>query len=82
MRCLARVPWPSAMTCLDKVPRLSSCLDTATRLSASLNMVSRSSAMSFLGKVPRPSVGIIAHYWNGGYTIGMVATLLEWWLHY
>ena len=22
----------------------------------------------------------VAHYWNGGYTIGMVAILLEWWL--
>ena len=40
-------------------------------------------------------VGIMAHYWNGGYTIGMVAILLkrwltigmvtillEWWLYY
>ena len=40
-------------------------------------------------------VGIMAHYWNGGYTIGMmtillkrwltiekVAQLLEWWLYY
>ena len=41
------------------------------------------------------NVGIMAHYWNGGYTIGMVAILLkrwltigmvaillEWWLYY
>ena len=41
------------------------------------------------------SVRIMAHYWNGGYTIGMVAILLkrwltigmvaillEWWLYY
>ena len=40
-------------------------------------------------------VGIMAHYWNGGYTIeivaillkmwptiGMVTILLEWWLYY
>ena len=40
-------------------------------------------------------VGIMTHYWNGGYTIGMVtillkmwltiekvAQLLEWWLRY
>ena len=40
-------------------------------------------------------VGIMAYYWNGGYTIGMVAKLLkrwltigmvaillEWWLYY
>ena len=40
-------------------------------------------------------VGIMAHYWNSGYTIGMmtillkmwliigmVAILLEWWLYY
>ena len=26
------------------------------------------------------SVGIMAHYWNGGYTIGMVAMLLKMWL--
>ena len=26
------------------------------------------------------SVGIMAHYWNGGYTIGMVAILLKKWL--
>ena len=25
-------------------------------------------------------VGIMAHYWNGGYTIGMVAILLKMWL--
>ena len=25
-------------------------------------------------------VGIMAHYWNGGYTIGMVAILLKRWL--
>ena len=41
------------------------------------------------------TVGIMAHYWNGGYTIEIVAILLklwltiemvdillEWWLHY
>ena len=27
-----------------------------------------------------PSVGIMAHYWNGGYTIGIVAILLKMWL--
>ena len=26
------------------------------------------------------SVGIMAHYWNGGYTIEMVVILLKWWL--
>ena len=26
------------------------------------------------------NVGIMAHYWNGGYTIGMVAILLKMWL--
>ena len=43
----------------------------------------------------RGNLGIMAHYWNGGYTIGMVtillkrwltvgmvAILLEWWLYY
>ena len=25
-------------------------------------------------------VGIMAYYWNGGYTIGMVAILLKRWL--
>ena len=25
-------------------------------------------------------VGIMAHYWNGGYTIGMVAILLKRWI--
>ena len=46
-------------------------------------------------KVHLLSVRIMAHYWNGGYTIGMVAILLkrwltigmmaillEWWLYY
>ena len=28
------------------------------------------------------SVGIMAHYWNGGYTIRIVVILLEWWLYY
>ena len=28
------------------------------------------------------SVGIMANYWNGGYTIGMVAILLKRWLNY
>ena len=27
-------------------------------------------------------VGIMAHYWNGGYTIGMVAILLKRWFNY
>ena len=24
------------------------------------------------------TIGMVVHYWNGGYTIGMVAILLEW----
>ena len=24
----------------------------------------------------------VAHYWNDGYTIGMVTILLKWWLYY
>ena len=55
MRYLERVPRPSAMTCLGKVPRLSSCLDTVTRAIASLDTMPRPSALSFLSKVPRPS---------------------------
>ena len=57
MRCLARVPRPSAMTCLGKVPLLSACLDTLTQPSSCLETLARPSAMTCLSKVPRPRNG-------------------------
>ena len=55
MRCLARVPRPSAMTSLGKVRRPSACLKIVTQPSASLDTVPRPSVMTSLGKVPRPN---------------------------
>ena len=43
--CLETVPWPFAMTYLDKVPRPSASLDTLFQPSACLDMVTRPSAM-------------------------------------
>ena len=31
-------------------------------------------------RILRKTVGIMAHYWDGSYTIGMVAILLKMWL--
>ena len=44
---------PSALTCLDKVPRPSACIDTVLRPSACLDTVPWPSAC--LDMVPRPS---------------------------
>ena len=52
MRCLARVPRPSAMRSLGKVLRPGACLDMVTRPSACLDTVPRPNTMTCLGKVP------------------------------
>ena len=54
--CQDTEPRPSSMRCLGKVPRPSAYLDKVTRYSACLDMVPRPSLKTCLDKVPRPSV--------------------------
>ena len=57
--CLVKVPRPKA--CLDTVTRPSSSLDTVTRLSVFLDTVPWPSAMTCLGKLPRPTDECLKH---------------------
>ena len=53
VRCQEKLPWPSAMTSLSKMPRPSACLYMVTRPSAFLD-TTRPRSMTCLGKVPEP----------------------------